>query len=163
MIRLAPALGLLMLLVLPAHAQSQGPEPRDIAAVLQCLKRGDTKGGDQKNCLGVVSGPCLDNDKNNVPDMVRCHDREELAWRDVLNRTVRQLRREMNDEQRKTLQVMQDAWETSIKQSCGFYEDYGQGSVAGVLEAACAAEETARRALFLLFFIQDANLVYEGK
>ena len=161
--RVALSLGLLALLVSPAHAQSPKPEPRDVAVVLQCLKRGDAKGGDQKSCLGVVSGPCLDNDKNNVPDMVRCHDREELTWHEVLNRTVRGLRHEMNDEQRKKLQLMQDAWESSLKRSCRFYEDYSQGSVMGVLEAACAAEETARRVLFLLFFIQDANLIYDGK
>jgi len=161
--RFAFAVGLLALLAGTANAQMQQPEPRDVAAVLQCLKRGDAKGGDQKNCLGVVSGPCLGNDTNNVPDMVHCHDREDLAWHEVLNRTVRGLRQDMNDEQRKKLQLMQDAWESSLKRTCRFYEDYGQGSVMGVLEAACAAEETARRVLFLLFFLQDANLVYDGK
>ena len=162
MIRAAAALILALLAAAPALAQDKA-EPGDVAAVLQCLKRGDAKGGDQKSCLGVASGPCLDNDTNTVPDMVRCHDREYLAWRDVLGRTVQRLRQDMNDEQRKKLQLMQDAWETSLKRSCGFYEDYGQGSVAGVSEAACAAEETARRVLFLLFFLQDASSVYNGK
>jgi uncharacterized protein YecT (DUF1311 family) len=106
-----------------------------------------------------VSTPCLEDDKNTIPDMVRCHDREFLAWHDILARTVQRLRMKMNDEQRAKLRSMQDAWTTSLRRSCRFYEDYSEGSIVGPLAAECAANETGRRVLFLLFFLKDASFL----
>ena len=164
MIRAAAAAIVVLLTAAPAFAEDR-PEPRDVAVIVQCLKQADAKGGDEKRCLGLVSGPCLENEKNTVPDMVRCHDREYLAWHNILGRTVQRLHNDMNDEQRVKLKAMQDAWTLSLKRTCRFYEDYGQGSVAGVSEAECAADETGRRVLFLLFFTQDARFLYgsDGK
>ena len=36
--------------------------------------------------------------------------------------------------------------------TCGFYGDKIQGTMAGFMEAACVARETARRAMLLAFF-----------
>jgi len=41
--------------------------------------------------------------------------------------------------------------------TCAFYWDYFQGTMASPMSAACMNEETARRALFLLGFLHDAD------
>jgi len=49
---------------------------------------------------------------------------------------------------------MQQAWITYRDTTCNFYMDKIQGSMAIPMGAACAARETARRALPLRFFDQ---------
>jgi uncharacterized protein YecT (DUF1311 family) len=49
---------------------------------------------------------------------------------------------------------MQQAWIAYRDTTCNFYMDKIQGSMAIPMGAACAARETARRALLLRFFDQ---------
>jgi uncharacterized protein YecT (DUF1311 family) len=49
---------------------------------------------------------------------------------------------------------MQQAWIAYRDTTCNFYMDKVQGSMATPMGAACAARETARRALLLRFFDQ---------
>jgi uncharacterized protein YecT (DUF1311 family) len=52
------------------------------------------------------------------------------------------------------LRAMQQAWIAYRDTTCNFYMDKVQGSMAIPMGTACAARETARRALLLRFFDQ---------
>jgi uncharacterized protein YecT (DUF1311 family) len=52
---------------------------------------------------------------------------------------------------------MQRAWIESRDRTCAFYWDYFQGTMASPMTAFCSNRETARRALFLLGFLADAE------
>jgi uncharacterized protein YecT (DUF1311 family) len=54
----------------------------------------------------------------------------------------------------KITRAMQQAWIAYRDTTCNFYMDKIQGSTAIPMGAACAARETARRALLLRFFDQ---------
>jgi uncharacterized protein YecT (DUF1311 family) len=55
------------------------------------------------------------------------------------------------------LRDMQRAWIESRNRTCDFYYDYHQGTIAAPMGALCVNRETARRALFLLDFLNDAE------
>ena len=55
------------------------------------------------------------------------------------------------------MREMQRAWIESRKRSCDFYWDFFQGTMASPMSAFCENRETARRALFLLGFLDDAE------
>jgi uncharacterized protein YecT (DUF1311 family) len=59
---------------------------------------------------------------------------------------------ELDGEQATKLRDMQRAWIAYRDTTCGFYHTKIQGSMAVPMAAACAARETARRALLLKFF-----------
>ena len=59
---------------------------------------------------------------------------------------------ERKHEQTAKARAMQRAWISYRDTTCGFYGDKIRGSMAGFMEAACVARETARRAMLLKFF-----------
>ncbi len=159
--RIALVLGLLASLSTPSLAQVQKPDPRDAAVIVQCLKSAAAKGDKQDRCVGVVSTPCLQDDKTNSTTlgMESCGDREFAVWNNLLERAILQLRRELDGEQRAKLDAMQDAWSASLAGSCSFYRDYFKGTMAGPLIAQCMSDETGRRVLFLFGFIDDTGFL----
>ena len=68
---------------------------------------------------------------------------------------LRRLREKLDETQRVKLRDMQRAWIASRDRSCGFYWDFYQGTMASPMAAECVNRETARRALFLLGFLND--------
>jgi len=52
---------------------------------------------------------------------------------------------------------MQRAWIDSRARSCAFYWDFFRGTMAVPMNAFCTNRETARRALFLLGFLDNAE------
>jgi uncharacterized protein YecT (DUF1311 family) len=87
--------------------------------------------------------------------MNACIDREVAVWDDILNESFRRLREKLDETQRVKLRDMQRAWIASRDRSCGFYWDFYQGTMASPMAAECVNRETARRALFLLGFLND--------
>lgn len=152
------SVGLAMLLLaglVPAAAQSSKPSAQESAAIQDCLK---SKAGQEDACVGIVSNPCLDReDTKSTADMNACIDREVAVWDDILNETFRRLRDKLDAQQKAKLRDMQRAWITSKEKTCAFYWDYFQGTMASPMAAACVNKETARRALFLLGFLKDAE------
>ena len=67
------------------------------------------------------------------------------------------MRRSGDAEQKDKLRYMQRAWIESRDRTCAFYYDYHQGSITAPMGALCVNRETARRALFLLDFLNDAE------
>ena len=157
---LAPAV-LVLMGMSPALGEVQKPDPSDAAVILKCLKAAAEKGDKQEGCIGIVSTPCLQDDKTNrtTVDMDTCGDREFFVWNDLLQRTVLRLRKELDKEQRAKLDEMQSAWEASLARTCGFYRDYFRGTMAGPMIAECMADETGRRVLFLFGFLDGKGFL----
>ena len=83
--------------------------------------------------------------------------REHAVWDDILNETFRRLRDKLDAKQKIKLRDMQRAWVELRDRTCAFYWDYFQGTIASPMGAFCNNRETARRALFLLGFLNDAE------
>jgi uncharacterized protein YecT (DUF1311 family) len=139
-----------------ALAETAAPNARDVAAVQDCLKsqRGrDLKG---ERCIGVVVDPCLKRARSTA-DQNACADRELAVWDDILNETYRRLGGRLDDEQKAKARDMQRAWIESRDKTCAFYWDFFQGTMASPMSAYCNVRETARRAMFLIFFMEEAE------
>jgi uncharacterized protein YecT (DUF1311 family) len=145
----------------PVHAQGAKPSVRATKAIEDCIKNPVPAGKHQPNaegCIGIVSDPCLDNDNTkSTADMNACIDREQAVWDEFLNETYRRLRAKLDDKQKVKLRDMQRAWIESRNRTCAFYWDFFQGTMASPMSTGCVNRETARRALFLLGFLNDAD------
>jgi len=138
-----------------AYAQGGKPDGRDSRAIQDCIKSNSKK---PESCIGLVSNPCLDrDDAQSTAGMVACIARETAVWDDILNETYRRLRGKLDPQQRTKLRDMQRAWIVSRDKTCAFYWDYFQGTMASPMSADCVNTETARRTLFLLNFLDDAE------
>ena len=154
----ALAASVLLLAAAPGVAQNPKQAGADSKAIQSCIKsvKGSVIRADR--CIGTVADPCLKRPgAQSTADMVQCAGREAAVWDDILNETFRRLRDKLDEEQRTKLRDMQRAWIESRDRTCAFYYDYHQGSIAAPMGALCVNRETARRALFLLDFLNDAE------
>ncbi|MCK9913987.1 DUF1311 domain-containing protein [Microbacteriaceae bacterium K1510] len=141
--------------LVPAAAQTGKPSAKDTAAIQSCLK---SKPQAQDSCIGIIADPCLEKDETkSTADQNACNDRELAVWDDMLNETFRRLRDKLDDQQKTKLRDMQRAWLASREKTCAFYWDYYQGTMASPMSSYCVTKETARRALFLGGFLEDAE------
>jgi uncharacterized protein YecT (DUF1311 family) len=146
----------LALAVTPSRAEK--PDAADSAKVQSCVKSAGAEMRDRERCIGVVADPCAErDDAQSTADQVACAARERAVWDDILNETYRRLRDKLDAEQKVKLRLMQRAWIESRKRSCDFYWDFFQGTMASPMTAFCENRETARRALFLLGFLDNAE------
>ena len=137
-----------------AFAQKPSQAARDSATVQDCIK---SKSGAEEKCIGVVSDPCLKNVSGATSEMTGCIGREQVVWDDILNETFKRLRDKLDEQQKVKLRDMQRAWIASREKTCAFYWDFFQGTMATPMSAECNNRETARRTLFLLGFLLDAD------
>jgi uncharacterized protein YecT (DUF1311 family) len=147
----------LLILTAPASiAQTAAPNPRDVAAVENCLKSQRGKELKGERCIGVVADPCLKRARSTA-DSNACADRELSVWDAMLNETYRRLNEHLDEEQKTKARDMQRAWIESRDKTCDFYWDYFQGTMASPMSSYCNARETARRAIFLRFFLDESE------
>jgi uncharacterized protein YecT (DUF1311 family) len=147
-----------LLLLQPAAAQDDKPNPRDVAAVRKCIKAKTGRNWAWENCLGIVSKTCIKNEASMPSQAVAaCYYREQAAWNDLLNESLRGLQKRLDGEQQQKLREMQEAWTVSREKTCAFLYDYFQGTMAIPMVAACMSRETGRHALFLFGFLEDAE------
>jgi uncharacterized protein YecT (DUF1311 family) len=52
---------------------------------------------------------------------------------------------------------MQRSWIETRDKTCAFYWDYFQGTMASPMSSYCNVRETARRVMFLKFFMDEAE------
>jgi len=131
---------------------------RDSQTIQDCVKSVKGAATNAERCIGRVADPCLKRPGAlSNADMVACVSRESSVWDDILNETFRRLNDKLDAEQKVKLRDMQRAWIDSRDRTCAFYYDYHQGSIAVPMSALCVNRETARRALFLLNFLNDAE------
>jgi uncharacterized protein YecT (DUF1311 family) len=144
----------LVLAATPSRAEK--PDAADSAKVQSCIK--SAEGRERERCIGVVADPCAEDDKaQSTAGQVACAAREFAVWDDILNETFSRLRDKLDVKQKVKLRLMQRAWIDSRKRTCDFYWDFFQGTMASPMSAFCENRETARRALFLLGFLDDAE------
>jgi uncharacterized protein YecT (DUF1311 family) len=138
-----------------SHAQSRKPTAQEVAAIRDCAKKNETNVDEgERQCLfNLVSDPCTKTPEgsSNV-GMTDCFRLEGAIWDGLLNENYKALAAELDEEQATKLRDMQRAWIAYRDTTCGFYHTKIQGSMAMPMAAACAARETARRALLLRFF-----------
>jgi uncharacterized protein YecT (DUF1311 family) len=137
---------------------AEKPDAADSAKVQSCIKSAGAAPRDRERCIGVVADSCADAPgAESTAGQVACATREFAVWDDILNETFRRLREKLDARQKIKLRDMQRAWIESRKRSCDFYWDFFQGTMASPMGAFCENRETARRALFLLGFLDDAE------
>ena len=151
---LVVAAALTTLMVHSSHAEA--PNAADVNAVETCLK--SKQGNDRAACAGVVASSCI-GDEAAAADrqIIDCFDREQLVWDKKLNDAYASLHKALDDNQRVKLRDMQRSWLETRKRTCAFYYDYFQGLMANPMIANCENLETARRAVYLMGFAEDAS------
>lgn len=151
--------GLLVLAVCPvtqvAQAQTRKPTAAEVTAIHICAaKNKDNLDQGEEDCLfQLVANPCM-GDPGSKSDgaMADCYEIEGVIWDDLLNTNYKTLLGELDEEQTAKARAMQRAWLAYRDTTCRFYDDKIQGSMAGMMMAACITRETARRAMLLDFF-----------
>jgi uncharacterized protein YecT (DUF1311 family) len=149
-----------LLALLPASPvfAAGAPDARDSATIQDCVKSSGEDTAKAEVCIGRVANPCLERDSTrSTADQNACIDREHKVWDDILNETFRRLRDKLDETQKTKLREMQRVWIVSRDASCAFYWDFYQGTMASPMTAYCQTRETARRALFLLGFLNNAE------
>jgi uncharacterized protein YecT (DUF1311 family) len=159
--RVQAFLAAVAVLVLSAttHAERAKLDARDVKAVQDCLESDKAAQHAGELCIGVVADPCLDapDGDQSTAGRVACTDRELAVWDQVLNENFRVLRDNLDAKQRIKLRDMQRAWVTARDKTCNFFWDYFQGTMATPMEAYCRMRETARRAMFIKRFRDEAE------
>ena len=138
-----------------SHAQSRKPTAQEVAAIRDCAKKNETNVDEgERQCLfNLVADPCTKTPEGSSNlGMTDCFRVEGTIWDGLLNENYKALAAELDEEQATKLRDMQRAWIAYRDTTCGFYQTKIQGSMAVPMAAACAARETARRALLLKFF-----------
>jgi uncharacterized protein YecT (DUF1311 family) len=139
-------------------AQAQKADPGDTAAIQDCLKQNAGEAERDRACIGIIADACLKEPKHeSAAAIVTCHVRERLVWDDIAVKTFEQLRLKVNDMQWVKLRDMQRKWSDGRKQTCEFYWEFSRGTAASPLSETCYRRETARRALYLLYFLDNAG------
>ena len=88
--------------------------------------------------------------------MNACVDREQAVWDDILNETYRRLRDKLDDDAAASSCATCSApGSPRATRPARFYWDFYQGTMASPMASDCVNRETARRALFLLGFLND--------
>ena len=139
----------------PSYAQLRKPTPKEASSIQACAEKNadDVFEAERRCVFNLVATPCT----NTKPGQTNlgsadCFKVEQAIWDDLLNDNFKALRDALDDGQKAKLRDMQRAWIADRDSTCAFYADKIQGSMAVPMSAACAARETARRALLLKFF-----------
>jgi uncharacterized protein YecT (DUF1311 family) len=139
------------------HAQSRKPTAQEVAAIETCTdKNKDNIEEGERQCLfKLVADRCI-GDVGDTPSwkLVDCYRIEGSIWDDLLNRNYKRLLDTLDDEQTTKARAMQRAWIAYRNTTCQFYWDKIRGTMANSMQSACAARESARRAMLLDFFVR---------
>lgn len=139
----------------PADAQDDNPfapTDGDWQALQSCLEERSASGG-KGECVGAISGPCLEDPENaSTPAMNGCLSKEADMWDHYLNQWYDVLKGQFGEGSDKALALRdsQRAWLKMRDSTCEFEAmlwDGGTGATAAANE--CFMRETGRRALLL--------------
>ena len=152
------ACAVLMLAATASRCETAKPDAADSAAVQSCIKSA-ADGSQRERCIGIIADPCADQpDAQSTAEQVACAAREFAVWDDILNETYRRLRDKLDaaaEESNCGHAARLDRFPRT--RSCAFYWDFFRGTMASPMNAFCNNRETARRALFLLGFLDNAE------
>jgi uncharacterized protein YecT (DUF1311 family) len=151
------AIVLSALAISSANAQTRKPTAEEVAAIRNCAAKyqDDVDEGERHCVFNLVATPCT-NTREGSSNLgtADCYRVEWVIWDNLLNENFKNLMGALDNQQTAKLRAMRQAWITYRDTTCNFYMDKIQGSMAIPMGAACAARETARRALLLRFFDQ---------
>jgi uncharacterized protein YecT (DUF1311 family) len=128
---------------------------QDVTAIRDCAAkyRDDLDAGEQQCLFKLVADPCsAPPGSKDDATLIGCYDTEAAIWDSLLNENYAALLKTLDGEQAAKARAMQRAWMAYRDTTCQFYWDKIQGTMAGPMNAACYARETARRAMLLDFF-----------
>jgi uncharacterized protein YecT (DUF1311 family) len=138
-----------------ADAQTRKPTAQEVAAIRNCASKyqDDVDEGERQCVFNLVATPCT-NTREGSSNLgtADCYRVEWVIWDNLLNDNFKKLMDALDNQQSAKLRAMQQAWIAYRDTTCNFYMDKIQGSMAIPMGTACAARETARRALLLRFF-----------
>ena len=140
-----------------AQAQTRKPSAQEVAAIRNCATKyqDDVDEGERQCLFNLVATPCSKTREGSSNlGTADCYRLEWVIWDNLLNENFKNLMGALDNQQNTKLRAMQQAWVSYRDTTCNFYMDKIQGSMAIPMGAACAARETARRALLLRFFDQ---------
>jgi uncharacterized protein YecT (DUF1311 family) len=146
---------IMVVMTVPADAQSRKPTAREVAAIRDCATKNkeDVDAGEQKCLFKLVADPCTNRPSGGTDaGMADCYRIEEAIWDTLLNENYKTLLDDLDTEQTAKARAMQRAWVAYRDTTCGFYDDKIRGTMSNMMHAACNARETARRAMLLTFF-----------
>jgi len=135
----------------------QFAEPADIDEVRSCLDSASPYAQPLRQaCLSIVSAPCLnaENADPSTQGQLACFAREISAWRALTDAYVAEAEAAFSEhgtpERAEALAQSQSAWELHMVATCSLEaSEYGDGSLARIARADCAARETAFRLIYL--------------
>lgn len=158
---------LVFVAVSPATAQGDDPfaiTANDEAQMQQCFEavrdlRTSGDKADQRDCIGVISDPCLDVAGNQTTlGMVGCIMREHHWWDARLNNVYGDLRIVLSGKTKSELRDIQRIWIRYKDAKCGFGQTFFEGgSMAKPIAADCLLRSTAERAIDLSQWIDMSN------
>jgi uncharacterized protein YecT (DUF1311 family) len=155
--RIALAFAIAVSFAAAAQAQTRKATAQEVAAIRNCAAKyqDDVDEGERQCLFNLVATPCTKTREgsSNV-GTADCYRLEWASWDNLLNENFKTLIGALDRQQNTKLRAMQQAWIAYRDTTCNFYMDKIQGSMAIPMGAACAARETARRALLLRFFSQ---------
>jgi uncharacterized protein YecT (DUF1311 family) len=140
-----------------AQAQMRKPSAQEVAAIRNCATKyqDDVDEGERQCLFNLVATPCSKTREGSSNlGTADCYRVEWVIWDNLLNENFKNLMGALDNQQNAKLRAMQQAWIAYRDTTCNFYMDKVQGSMAIPMGAACAARETARRALLPRFFDQ---------
>jgi uncharacterized protein YecT (DUF1311 family) len=140
-----------------AMAQTRKATAQEVAAIRNCASKyqDDVDEGERQCLFNLVATPCTKTREGSSNlGTADCFRVEWVIWDNLLNENFKNLMGALDAQQNAKLRAMQQAWISYRDTTCNFYMDKIQGSMAIPMGAACAARETARRALLLRFFDQ---------
>lgn len=145
----------------PVSAEEGDYTPEDDVAMTRCLDEAraamaaDGATASPGNCIGTVSGPCMDSaEGSTTPGMAQCLIREATWWDMLLNAHYHTLRTTLDEESFAALREAQRAWISYSASNCEFYYAYWrEGTIRSVFQASCVLEMAARRAIELEDFV----------
>lgn len=155
-VRIALAI-VLSLAAASAVAQTRKATAQEVAAIRNCASKyqDDVDEGERQCLFNLVATPCTKTREGSSNlGTADCYRIEWVIWDNLLNENFKNLLGALDTQQNAKLRAMQQAWISYRDTTCNFYMDKIQGSMAIPMGAACAARETARRALLLRFFDQ---------
>lgn len=154
--RLLLIIGFIFVSLAESHAQSgRKPTAQEVAAIRDCAAKykDDVPEGERQCLFNLVATPCTKTPEGSANlGAADCYRIEWAIWDDLLNANFKTLLGTLDDDQAAKARAMQRVWVTYRDTTCNFYMDKIRGSMAIPMGNACAARESARRALLLDFF-----------
>lgn len=110
-----------------------------------------------EDCIGTVSGPCLEVPANQTTiGMVACIARETEWWDGQLNTVYGMLRETLSEKARAEVRDIQRLWIKYKDVKCAFPSTfYEGGTIARPIAADCVLQMTAQRAIELADWLES--------